>query len=233
MYVNKARSMAAECDGIFLDQFENDRNWRVHFASTGPEIYDQCAGSLTVFVSGAGTCGTLAGVSRYLKSVDPSIKAVLADPQGSVLFNAVRYGVLHAKEHNEGTRRRMQVDSLVEGIGLGRSTANFRVAQEIVDDAVRVSDAEAMRMTRWVRDHDGLLVGGSSGVNLVAAARLAQDMSAKGINGRIVTILCDGGERHISKFWKDDFSVASFDEVLDKDWDDGLLLFQSQAPQAN
>ncbi len=151
--------------GYFADQFENEANWRAHFAGTGPEIYAQCNGSLDAFVAGAGTGGTISGVALFLKPKIPNLSVVVADPQGSGLYNRVRYGVMFDTKEKEGTRRRRQVDTIVEGIGINRVTANFEAGRELVDDAVRVTDAQALAMARWLVEKDGIFAGSSSAVN--------------------------------------------------------------------
>ena len=134
--------------GFFADQFENEANWRAHYEGTGPELYAQCGGRIDAFVAGAGTGGTISGVARFLKPLLPSLTVVLADPQGSGLFNRVVYGVMFDNKEREGTRRRRQVDTIVEGIGINRVTANFEAGKEMIDDAVRVTDAQALAMAR-------------------------------------------------------------------------------------
>lgn len=151
--------------GYFADQFENEANWRAHFRGTGPEIYAQCNGFLDAFVAGAGTGGTISGVALFLKPKIPKLTVVVADPQGSGLFNRVRYGVMFDTKEKEGTRRRRQVDTIVEGIGINRVTANFEAGRELVNDAVRVTDAQALAMARWLVEKDGIFAGSSSAVN--------------------------------------------------------------------
>ncbi|KAI9374399.1 tryptophan synthase beta subunit-like PLP-dependent enzyme [Aspergillus egyptiacus] len=184
--------------GYFADQFENEANWRAHFDGTGPEIYAQCNGSLDAFVAGAGTGGTISGVALFLKPKIPNLTVVLADPQGSGLYNRVRYGVMFDTKEREGTRRRRQVDTIVEGIGINRVTANFEAGRELVDDAVRVTDAQALAMARWLVEKDGIFVGSSSAVNCFAAVKTAMKL---GPGHRIVTVLSDSGSRHLSRFW--------------------------------
>ena len=118
-------------------------------------------------MSGAGTGGTIAGIAAYLKesardagSIEPRI--VAADPQGSGLTNRVRYGVMYSSTEAEGTRRRHQVDTVVEGIGINRLTRNLELGLELIDDAEQVTDDEAVRMSRWLAAHDGLFLGSSS-----------------------------------------------------------------------
>ena len=172
-YVNRARTLAAEHTadpskpgrGYFADQFENNANWLAHFDGTGRELYAQCGGHLDAFVAGAGTGGTVAGVARYLKPRLPDVQIVLADPQGSGLYNRIKYGVMFNSKEREGTRRRQQVDSIVEGIGINRVTANFEAGRELIDDAIKVSDEQALAMARWLVERDGIFVGSTSCVN--------------------------------------------------------------------
>jgi cysteine synthase A len=151
--------------GYFADQFENQANWQAHFRTTGPEIYTQCEGKLDAFVAGAGTGGTISGVTKYLKPRIPGMIVVLADPQGSGLYNRIRYGVMFDVKEREGTRRRRQVDSIVEGIGVNRVTANFEAGRALINDAVRVTDTQAIAMAKWLVEKDGIFVGSSSAVN--------------------------------------------------------------------
>lgn len=172
-FVNRARALAKEHTedpsipgrGFFANQFENEANWKAHFEGTGPEIYHQCGGALDAFVAGAGTGGTVAGVARYLKGFLSDVQIVLADPQGSGLYNRIKFGVMFDPKEREGTRRRQQVDSVVEGIGINRVTANLEAGRELIDDAVRVTDEEAMSMARKLVSKDGIFVGSSSAVN--------------------------------------------------------------------
>ncbi|KAF2750624.1 PALP-domain-containing protein [Sporormia fimetaria CBS 119925] len=217
-FVNLARTRAAEHTadplkpgrGLFADQFETEANWRAHFTGTGPEIYDQTGGHIDAFVSGAGTGGTISGVAMFLKKRLPDVKIVLADPPGSGLYNRVKFGVMFDTKEKEGTRRRHQVDTIVEGIGINRVTHNFDVGRELVDDAIRVNDEQALAMARWLVEHDGIFVGSSSAVNCVAATKLAKQL---GPGHRIVTLLCDSGARHLSKFWANREVGGSEDDV--------------------
>lgn len=172
-FVNAARGRALEHTnnpdrpgrGFFADQFENTANYLAHFNGTGPEIYTQCSGKLDAFVAGAGTGGTISGVALYLKPRIKGIRVVLADPQGSGLYNKIKHGVMFAATEREGTRRRHQVDSIVEGIGVNRVTANFEAGRELIDDAIRVTDEQALQMARWLVEQDGIFAGSSSAVN--------------------------------------------------------------------
>ncbi|KAB5578694.1 tryptophan synthase beta subunit-like PLP-dependent enzyme [Coniochaeta sp. 2T2.1] len=208
-FVNLARRRAkehtesaeTESRGFFADQFESEANYRAHLKTTGPEIYAQTEGKIDAYVAGAGTGGTLSGVAKYLKEDRgmTKLRVVLADPQGSGLYNRVKHGVMYASTEKEGTRRRTQVDTIVEGIGINRITENFEAGRELVDDAVRVTDEQACRMARWLVENDGIFAGSSSAVNCVAAVVTALSLP-KG--SRVVTVLADSGTRHLSKFWK-------------------------------
>jgi len=200
-----ARAERGEGGGYFADQFENLANFRAHREGTGREIYEQIGDELDAFVCACGTGGTLAGVGAALKERNPSVQLFLADPQGSGLFNRVVRGVMYTKEEAEGKRLRNPFDSVTEGVGINRVTDNFRVLLEqpdMLDGAVKVTDAEAVAMSRFVAKHDGLFIGSSSAVNLVAAVRVARFL---GPGHRVCTIACDSGLRHMTKFWSDDY----------------------------
>ncbi|KAJ7579119.1 PALP-domain-containing protein [Mycena floridula] len=190
--------------GFFADQFENISNYEAHFDGTGPEIWRQLNGRLNAFVSGAGTGGTIAGVGRFMKSMDEDVIVAMSDPQGSGLYNKVKHGVMFDSKEAEGTKRRHQVDTIVEGIGINRLTRNMELALPIIDDAFRITDAEAVSMSRYLVKHDGLFLGSSSACNLVACVKLAKSKGWKD-GETIVTILCDSGNRHYSKFWNDEY----------------------------
>ena len=222
-YVNVARRraeevLAAEGPGsaLFADQFENLANLRAHREGTAPELWAQLGGRLDAFVCAAGTGGTLAGVASYLKARDPRIRCFLADPPGSGLFNKVTRGVLFASEEAEGTRLRNPRDTITEGVGINRETANFARCPPL-DGAFRVSDQQAVAMSRHLAASDGLFLGSSAAVNCCGALQLAREL---GPGHTVVTILCDGGGRHLTKFWSDDYvrgaglSTASSEEVL-------------------
>lgn len=130
-------SLDASPRGFFADQFENESNYMAHYEGTGPEIVRQTGGRYDAFVSGAGTGGTISGTGRALKDANPACTVVLADPEGSGLFNRVKYGVMFAPQESEGTKRRHQVDTIVEGIGINRVTKNFEAGERIIDDAYR------------------------------------------------------------------------------------------------
>jgi cysteine synthase A len=185
-YYHVARRTAQTTpDSIWADQFNNPANWRTHFESTGPEIWEQTRGTIHAFVCACGTGGTFAGVTAYLKERDAQIRTVLADPMGSALYSYVKRGTLDV----EG-------DSVAEGIGIKRITENFKRAKP--DDAVRVDDQATVEMARYLVREEGLLLGGSAALNVTAAARIAKTLPA----GKcVVTILCDGGARYMSRLY--------------------------------
>jgi cysteine synthase len=153
-------------------------------------------------VAGAGTGGTISGVAIHLKQhmgMGQDLRVVLADPEGSGLYNRIKNGVMFSNTEREGTRRRQQVDTIVEGIGINRITENFEAGRELIDDAVKVTDLQALKMARWLVEKDGIFIGSSSAVNCVAAVVTALQMPK---DSRVVTLLCDSGTRHLSKFWK-------------------------------
>ncbi|GAB2230425.1 hypothetical protein Droror1_Dr00014690 [Drosera rotundifolia] len=186
--------------GFFADQFENLANFRAHYDGTGPEIWEQTDGSLHAFVAAAGTGGTVAGVSCFLKDKNPNIKCFLIDPPGSGLFNRVTRGVMYTKEEAEGKRLKNPFDTITEGIGINRLTQNFMMAK--LDGAFRGTDMEAVEMSRFLLKNDGLFLGSSSAMNCVGAVRVAKEL---GPGHTIVTILCDSGMRHLSKFFNPEY----------------------------
>ncbi len=188
-YVRYSETLAGELGGFWANQFDNRANREGHRLSTGPEILDQSGGALDAFTCAVGTGGTLAGVAMALKAADPKIRVVLADPHGSALHAWITTGALAS----EGT-------SITEGIGQGRVTENLRDAP--IDDAVRIGDPEALEVVYNLLTRDGLLVGGSSGVNVAAAMKVAESLPP---GSRVVTILCDGGQRYQSKLFNPAF----------------------------
>ncbi|KAF9923962.1 hypothetical protein FBU30_005982 [Linnemannia zychae] len=198
--------------GFFADQFENLANFEAHFTTTGPEIYRQTQGNVDAIVMGAGTGGTLAGVTKYLKTLLPDLRTYLVDPQGSGLFNKVKYNIMYSPTEKEGKRKRHQVDTVVEGVGINRLTRNFAMSEGYIDDAIRVTDQEAVDMARYLVNQEGLFIGSSSAVNCVGAVRIAREL---GPGHTIVTLLCDSGQRHLTKFWNDEYLANQGLEVKD------------------
>nr|GMC53421.1 cysteine synthase 2 [Ipomoea batatas] len=197
----QSSTFSLDCKGgFFADQFENLANFRAHYEGTGPEIWEQTGGELDAFVAAAGTGGTVAGVSCFLKEKNSNIKCFLVDPPGSGLFNKVIRGVMYTREEAEGRRLKNPFDTITEGIGINRLTENFKLAK--LDGAFRGTDMEAVEMSRYLLKNDGLFVGSSSAMNCVGAVRAAR---ALGPGHTIVTILCDSGMRHLSKFFNSEY----------------------------
>jgi cysteine synthase len=174
---------------IWANQFDNVANRRAHVDSTGPEIWDDLDGRIDGFVSAVGTGGTLAGTGIALKERNPDIKIALADVPGAALYSYYMTGQLKA----EGS-------SITEGIGQGRITANLEGAP--VDVAYLIPDSESVPIVFDLLEHEGLCLGGSSGVNVAGAMRLAKEL---GPGHTIVTILCDYGTRYQSKLFDPTF----------------------------
>lgn len=223
-FVNLAEKRAIELTsdpstpamGLFANQFENDNNWKVHYNHTAPEIFSQMNGKLDAFVAGAGTGGTISGIAKYLRERIPQLGVYLADPQGSGFYNRVNFGVLYDKVEKEGTRRRHQVDTVVEGIGLNRLTHNFLVGEELIDGAVRVSDKQALMMAKFLTVNDGYFWGSASAIAAVGCVKVAQQL---GPGKKLLMIATDSGARHLSKFWKmaaKEDSEITLEEILNE-----------------
>jgi len=188
---NVADRLAEENGWFLADQFRNPANWRVHEATTGPEILAATGGRVGAFVAGAGTGGTISGVGRCLKAANPRTRIVLADPMGSALADWVETGAVGP----DGAYA-------VEGIGASAVPENLH--REVIDAAERVSDTESFAMVRRLVREEGLLVGGSAGTNVVAALRVA---ARGGLDGPVVTVLPDGWDRYRSKPWMQGWST--------------------------
>ena len=174
---------------IWANQFDNTANRDGHIAGTGPEIWAQTDGQIDGFICAVGSGGTLGGMSAYLKGQNKNVQIGLSDPHGSALFNHYTHGELKA----EG-------GSISEGIGQGRITGNLE--DVIIDRAYRISDEDALPLIYDLMQHEGLYLGGSSAINIAGAVAMAKDM---GPGHKIVTILCDSGQRYQSKVWNPDF----------------------------
>jgi cysteine synthase A len=175
---------------IFADQWNNLDNRKAHYVSTGPEIWQQCDGRIDGFICAIGTGGTLAGVAGYLRERNKDIVIGLADPRGAAMYNLFAHGEAKASEGG----------SITEGIGLGRVTPIIEGMK--VDKPYLIPDEEALPLIFDLLEHEGLCLGGSSGINVAGAIRLAKDL---GPGHTIVTILCDGGARYQSKLFNPDF----------------------------
>jgi cysteine synthase A len=174
---------------VWANQFDNVANRKGHYETTGPEIFDDLDGEVHGFVSSVGSGGTLAGVGMALKERDPRIKIALADPMGAALYSYYTTGELKSSG-----------SSITEGIGQGRVTANLEDAP--VDFAYQITDDEALPIVFDLVIQEGLLLGGSSGINIAGAIRLAREL---GPGHTIVTLLCDSGARYASKLFNPTF----------------------------
>src|ERR1700690_2454085 len=186
-YQKVAGRLAQELpNAVWANQFDNTANRDAHLQSTGPEIWNETGGRIDAFCASTGTGGTLAGVARYLKSMDRAVRIVLIDPPGSALYHFVKDGELKSDGGS----------SITEGIGTGRVTANLEGAP--IDDALRIPDAETMHFVYRLLREEGLLLGSTTGINVAAAMLLAKQL---GPGHTIVTILCDGGAKYQSRLF--------------------------------
>ncbi|MBS0219316.1 MAG: cysteine synthase A [Proteobacteria bacterium] len=174
---------------IWANQFDNVANRDGHYRTTGPEIWEQTGGKVDGFTCSVGSGGTLAGVALALKERDPNVKIAVSDPMGSAIYSWFAKGELKS----EG-------NSITEGIGQGRVTRNLEGAP--VDLAYQITDEEALPVLFDLIEHEGLVLGGSTAINVVGAMRLARDL---GPGKTIITILADGGQRYQSKLFNPAF----------------------------
>jgi cysteine synthase A len=185
------RLRESEPNGVlFADQWNNLDNRKAHYTSTGPEIWEQTGGRIDGFICAIGTGGTIAGTSLFLREKNPGIAIGVADPKGAAMYNLFAHGQAKASEGG----------SITEGIGLGRVTA---MIQDIkVDRPYLIPDDEAVPVIFDLLEHEGLCMGGSTGINVAGAIRLARDL---GPGHTIVTILADYGSRYQSKLFNPEF----------------------------
>jgi len=197
-YVHVAARTAKELESteqhgvLYANQWDNHANRDGHSASTGPEIWQQTDGKIDGFICAVGTGGTLAGVSAFLKQKNPNVVTAAADPMGAAIYSWIKTGELNG-----------QGSSISEGIGQGRVTGNLDGA--LIDDAFQIPDPEMLPVLYDLVQKEGLLLGGSSGINVAGAIRLARQL---GPGKTIVTVLCDSGSRYQSKLFNPDFLRA-------------------------
>ncbi len=189
-YVKVSARIAEETpNAVWANQFDNLANRQAHYETTGPEIWTQTDGQVDAWVAATGTGGTYAGAAMFFKDKNPNIRCVVADPMGSGLYSYVKTGEISSSGN-----------SITEGIGNGRVTANMAGAP--ADDAIQVTDPEALRTVYQLLYKDGLFMGGSVGINVGAAVKLAKQM---GPGHTIVTVLCDSGARYQSRLFNQDW----------------------------
>lgn len=190
-YIQKARSIVAKTPGaIMADQHYNPANPQAHYDTTGPELWEQTDGRITHFVCSPGTGGTVSGAGRYLKEKNPKVRVVAGDPVGSIYTD---YARTHVK--GEGSPYK------VEGIGGDKIPTSLHF--DLIDEWIFVSDAEAFRMARRLTREEGIFCGGSTGVNAHSAIELARRIDDP--EAMVVTIICDTGERYLSKLYDDNW----------------------------
>ena len=179
-------------NAIWANQFDNVVNRQAHYETTGPEIWRDTGGRIDAFVCATGTGGSLAGVARFLKEKNPAVRIVLADPLGSALYNWVKSGEL-----------KLEGSSITEGIGSSRITANLEDTP--IDDAVQIHDQQCVTMVYHLLHREGLFVGGSTGINVAAAVRVARQL---GPGHTIVTLLCDRGSLYFGRLFNPEFLAS-------------------------
>ena len=202
-YVMVARRIAQETpNAILADQFYNQANPDAHFATTGPELWEQSEGRVTHIVAAAGTGGTITGVARFLKGKNPKIRVISGDPVGSILCDLWR---TKGQSHGEG------VPYKVEGVGQDKLPGTLDLS--LVDDYRTVTDRDAFAMARRLTREEGLFVGGSSGLIVHVALQIAREVDDP--KAFIVAFLCDTGERYLTKLYNDEWMREN--QMLDGD----------------
>ncbi len=190
-YVMKAKAIVSNTpNSVLADQFYNQVNPESHYRTTGPEIWEQTEGRVTHFVASAGTGGTVSGVGRYLKEKNPDIRIIAGDPEGSIYAEYSR-----TREKRGGTPYK------VEGIGGDKIPDALHF--DVIDEFETIGDRAALQMARRLAREEGLFVGGSTGLNVTIALRVAREVDDP--NGCVVVMLCDTGERYLSKLFNDEW----------------------------
>jgi cystathionine beta-synthase len=201
-YIMKAKQIVHDTPGAILaNQHFNQVNPEAHYQTTGPEIWEQTGGKVTHLVAGAGTGGTVSGAGKYLKEKNPKIRVIAGDPVGSLLTGYARTGVMA-----DGAGAPYKVE------GIGGDKISTTIWFDTIDEWRQVADRPSMMMARRLAREEGILVGGSAGLNVVLALDVARELDDP--NACIVTILCDTGERYLSKVFNDDWMQEN--QLLDR-----------------
>ena len=199
-YFNTALRLAQEIpNAIMLNQYDYQANPAIHEATTGPEIWKDTDGMVTHFIAGIGTGGTITGTSRYLKKQNPNIKIIAADPTGSCI-----------KAFKETGELVEALPYLIEGVGQERIPGNLDI--HLIDEIVNINDKEAFTIARRLAREEGIFCGGSSGMNVAAALKIGKNLTEKDI---VVAIICDTGERYLTKHHSDEWLKEK--HLLDED----------------
>ncbi len=210
-YVSVAKRINADTpNSLFIYQYNNPSNPDAHYHTTGPELWEQTQGRITHFVGSLGTGGTVSGTGRFLKEKNPNIKIIAADPYGSIFKTYKESGIM-----TEGT------PYLVEGIGQDMLPENVHF--KYIDEIINITDKESFHLSRRLGREEGIFCGGSTGTNLAAALRVAKDLDE---NGVVVFVVCDTGERYLSKHHSDEWMREK--RLLEKDKTTIGVVFQTK-----
>ncbi|MBE2227887.1 MAG: cysteine synthase [Ignavibacteria bacterium] len=210
-YVSVAKRINADTpNSLFMYQYNNPSNPDAHYHSTGPELWEQTQGRITHFVGSLGTGGTMSGTGRFLKEKNPNIKIIAADPYGSIFKTFKESGIM-----TEGT------PYLVEGIGQDMLPENVHF--KYIDEIINITDKDSFHLSRRLGREEGIMCGGSTGTNLAAALRVAKDLDEKAV---VVFVVCDTGERYLSKHHSDEWMREK--RLLEKDKTTIGVVFQTK-----
>ncbi|HRJ86794.1 MAG TPA: cysteine synthase family protein, partial [Ignavibacteria bacterium] len=210
-YVSVAKRINADTpNSLFMYQYNNPSNPDAHYHSTGPELWEQTQGRITHFVGSLGTGGTVSGTGKYLKEKNPNIKIIAADPYGSIFKTFKESGIM-----TEGT------PYLVEGIGQDMLPENVHF--KYIDEIINITDKDSFHLSRRLGREEGIMCGGSTGTNLAAALRVAKDLDEKAV---VVFVVCDTGERYLSKHHSDEWMREK--RLLEKDKTTIGVVFQTK-----
>jgi cysteine synthase len=193
-YISKARKYANEHDCHFIDQYNDPLNPDAYYSTLGPELWEQTKGSLTHFVMAGSTCGCICGTSKFLKEMNPSLSTILVETTSSCFYE------YYYRRCTDEPVAECSQESLIEGVG--KKFMPGCLDTTYIDRVVKIADIEAIKMCRRVAEGDGLLIGGSSGLNLAAILSMRSDFTPGSV---IATVLCDSGIKYLSKIFNDDY----------------------------